>query len=217
VSDSGAYCLARGAEAIGTGDRARRTDDTCRRAPSIPYCGKACRPPPARIDPHQPEESPITETLLGFYGCLFPVGSFILGRQTYRQPDRKEQANKVATIKAPVLSVRQEAGGAAFTFTVNYTAVFDPDELNQRFLDCVELFERDTSSGDDPLTPEGCVDSGDFIASQAEVRRTKRVKLSDRRASTELGNEEIYAIVRLVGSTTGEQDTARTNELEVRT
>lgn len=123
----------------------------------------------------------------------------------------------MASIKHPVLSVRREAGGAAFTFTVNYTAVFDPDDLGATFLDCMELFERDVTSADDPLTPQGCVDSAAFVASQPEVPRTKSVRLSDQQASTEIGNEEIYAIVRLIGSTTGEQDSARTNELEVGT
>jgi hypothetical protein len=123
----------------------------------------------------------------------------------------------MASIKRPVLSVREEAGGAAFTFTVTYTAVFEPDELNETFLDCIQLLERDVSSTDDELTPP-CVLPESFVASRPEVPRTKRIRLSDRQASTELGNEEIYAIVVLSGSTTGGPAVqARTNELEVRT
>jgi hypothetical protein len=118
--------------------------------------------------------------------------------------------------KNPVLSVRTEAGGAEFRFTVNYTAAFAAAELNETYLDCIELFEHDVSSADDPLT-DGCVDADDFVATQQEVSRAKEVTLSDRQASTELGAEEIYAIVRLSGSTTGGLDSTRTTVVKVDT
>jgi hypothetical protein len=116
----------------------------------------------------------------------------------------------------PVLSVRKEAGGAEFAFTVNYTAAFAAAELNETYLDCIELFEHDVSSADDPLT-NGCVDADDFVATQQEVSRAKKVTLSDQQASTELGAEEIYAIVRLSGSTTGGLDSTRTTVVKVDT
>jgi hypothetical protein len=123
----------------------------------------------------------------------------------------------MARIKRPVLSVYRENGGAAFTFEVKYTAVFTYNDLNETFLDCIDLFEHDVTNGDDLLTPDPCAVPEEFVVSQREVPRTKKLTLSDRQVSTEFGDEEVYAIVHLSGSTTGEQDNDRTNEVEVRT
>lgn len=130
----------------------------------------------------------------------------------------------MASIKRPVLSVRQEADGD-WAFTVNYTAVFDASELNAEFQDCIELFERDFISADDLLTSKGCQDFEGpfpplgFEATRLEVPRTREGMLSDRETSTEVGNEEIYAVVNLLNPRKPNPFVAkaRTNELEVRT
>ena len=50
------------------------------------------------------------------------------------------------------------------------------------------------TSADDSLTSTGAqAPRVGFVASQAEIPRTKRVKFSNRETSTELGREEMYA------------------------
>jgi hypothetical protein len=123
----------------------------------------------------------------------------------------------MAIAKNPVLSVkRNPAAIITWTFTVNYTAVFASDELNERFNDCIELFEHDITSGDDRLT-NGCVDAEDFVADRQEVPRIKQVTLRDDVVSTEVGEEEVYAIVTLSGQAIAARDSTRTTVVKVST
>jgi hypothetical protein len=120
--------------------------------------------------------------------------------------------------KNPVLSViRNPAAIITWTFTTNYTAVFASGELNTQFNDCILLFEDDLTSADDLLPSKGCADPEEFIASRTEVPRTKQVTLTDQVLDTELGYEEVYAVVQLSSQTTTAEDSTRTTVVKVPT
>jgi hypothetical protein len=125
----------------------------------------------------------------------------------------------MASIKRPVLLAPRLDENRDWIFTVEYTAVFELTEVGANASDRIALFERDITSADDRLT-DGFVNRQDFFVGQpfgGEIPRSKLLKMKDRDISTELGGEEIYAIVELVSERSGARVTARTNEQEVRT
>lgn len=89
----------------------------------------------------------------------------------------------------------QKLANNQWKLTVTYTANFSQFEVNNFiFRDGFEIWEEDTSD-DDKIT--GLVGGGTFKPSSTQVRRQLVYEISGDSLDTELGGEEIYALVKL--------------------
>ena len=83
-----------------------------------------------------------------------------------------------------------------YELTVTYTAKFSPFEVqNFKFREGFVLWDEDGLTDDDMLT--GVVGVSVFDPSQQTVTRTMKHRISGDTLDTDLGAEELYAIVRL--------------------
>jgi hypothetical protein len=100
----------------------------------------------------------------------------------------------MASIRTAKLSVTQ-SDADTIEFRVLYSATFAPEELGHTFNEFFNLFERDTTSADDPIA--GGLAPASFAPDTTTVTRTLTARVSERRVNTEIGSEEIYARVIL--------------------
>lgn len=108
----------------------------------------------------------------------------------------------MATINHPKLFATKIPGTNNWDMTVKYTAQFSQFEVttgNFTFRDGFVLWEDDSGSvfggGDDQLT--GVVAVSTFNPSARTMNRTLTFRIDGDKLDTELGQEELYAIVRL--------------------
>jgi hypothetical protein len=102
----------------------------------------------------------------------------------------------MADIVDPKLTVTK-GSGPSWTLTVKYTAVFTPPEVNAPnnfvFRDAIEVWEDDPISDDYITVGGGSV----FNPNELRVPRTISLAVHEDALDTELGEEEIFAKVRL--------------------
>jgi hypothetical protein len=118
-------------------------------------------------------------------------------------------------VEAAQLFVTQ-SGEDAIEFKVVYGVRFSDAEIGHTFTESFTLHERDTTSADDVIATD--LARAEFVADAQSpftpVARTLTARLSERRVNTEIGNEEIYARVRVSAAAFG-SSTRHTNEVQV--
>ncbi|MDX6683412.1 MAG: hypothetical protein QOG94_3451 [Solirubrobacteraceae bacterium] len=104
----------------------------------------------------------------------------------------------MATIINPKISAQKSsASGNSWEITVEYDATFSAYELNQAnftYRDGFVLMEDDDFF-DDQLT--GVVGVSVFNPTKSPTHRTMRARIDGETLDTELGQEELFAVVRL--------------------
>ncbi len=94
----------------------------------------------------------------------------------------------------PRLSASQS--GDQFSFFVEYTATFHPQEAHFVFEDSIEFAERDAGEEFDHLFNEP-IEVIEPNGQTSVLRRRERHGVSGGELSTELGNEEVVAFIHL--------------------
>jgi hypothetical protein len=103
----------------------------------------------------------------------------------------------MASINNIKLAAKKVTGaGDRWEITVSYDAVFSKFEVEHfTFRDGFVLKEEDSLSGDDTLT--GVVGVSVFNPPSSPVKRVMKAVIDGDTLDTELGQEELYAVVRL--------------------
>jgi len=110
----------------------------------------------------------------------------------------------MATILNPTISGPFDEGSDTRSFTVTYTILFGPDEINKNYDDAAKLWEDDSGllGGDNnQITAYPIPDT--FTATERVMDRQKTILTTADAADTELGGEEYKAQIwlRETGST----------------